>query len=74
MARPRKDAAPNMELETRIAELEAALRPFAEHGALLRKTDRLGAPRKQLYDLGRSILTLGHFDAARKLIFGDGNG
>ncbi len=52
-------------LRARIAHLEGVIVPFAEHGARLRLGDRRGTARKQVYDLGVHVLTLGHFDAAR---------
>ena len=80
MARPRKvqvsddtsGLASPAEMAGYIAQLEAALRPFAKHGTRLRMGDRRGAPRKLIYDQGESVLTLGDFDVARRLIFGDG--
>ena len=74
MARPRKaDNQPDMELETRVAELEAALRPFAVMGRKLRLADRRGGARKVVLDQGGHELTLGDFDAAARAL-GDGHG
>ncbi len=74
MARPRKsDNQPDTELETRVAELEAALRPFAIMGRKLRRTDPRGGARKILLDQGGHELTLGDFDAAMRAL-GDDHG
>lgn len=66
--RPRKDAEPNHEpindLAERVRELEAALKPFAEHAARLRRADPRGAGRKIVYDMHGAPLTIAHFDAA----------
>jgi hypothetical protein len=71
MARPRKTAtddtaeAPVENNHAWIDELAEALRPFAEHGRALRKTDPRGGARKEMYEGGRnSILRLGDFDRA----------
>lgn len=69
MARPRNDDLQS--LRARIAHLESTLEPFAEHGVRLRLGDRKGAGRKQVYDLGVHVLTLGHFDAAREALVRD---
>lgn len=77
MARPKRQPdEPRLddEINERIRELEEALRPFAAHGARLRRGDRMGAPRKAIYDLGESVLTLGDFDKARALVFGGEHG
>lgn len=75
MARPRKaDNEPDMGHETRIAELEAALRPFALHGVKIRQGDRRGGTRKVIIDHGGHELTLGDFDQAARLICGGDNG
>lgn len=68
MARPRKQAATDdtSELDHAwISELAEALKPFAEHGKALRKSDPRGGARKELYEGGRnSILRLSDFDRA----------
>lgn len=51
-----------------ISDLAAALKPFAEHGAVLRRGNRKGAARQQAYEHGNHVLTLGDFDRARLLI------
>lgn len=56
------------QLADRVAELEAALRPFAEHGAFLRRGDRAGGARKVVYEARVGGLTLGDFDRARALV------
>ena len=61
MARPRKSD----DKDETIATLRAALLPFATHGVRLRRGDRMGAPRKVIYDEGPSVLTLGDFDRAQ---------
>jgi hypothetical protein len=67
MARPRKTATDDTsELDHAwISELAEALKPFAEHGKALRRTDPRGGARKELYEGGRnSVLRLGDFDRA----------
>lgn len=71
-ANPSFDMTSMPSTESYIRQLEAALRPFAKHGTRLRMGDRRGAPRKMIYDQGESVLTLGDFDVARRLIFGEG--
>jgi len=51
--------------EAWIDVLAEALKPFAEHGRALRRTDPRGGARKELYEGGRnSVLRLGDFDRA----------
>lgn len=69
MARTRKN---DRDVQDYVAALEEALRPFAKFGTRLRMGDRRGAPRKVVFDQGESVLTLGDFDVARRLIYGDG--
>ena len=51
-----------------IAELRNALRPFAEHGRVLRSRDPSAAGWRLVYDEGRHMLVLGDFDLAMKLL------
>ncbi len=52
-------------MEAWVTELAEALKPFAEHGKALRKSDPRGGARKEMYEGGRSsVLRLGDFDRA----------